>query len=242
MSRRVVVTGMGAITPIGLSVDEFWAGVKEGKIGFAPITKFDASDFKCKLAAEVKGFDGKNYMDFKAAKRMEPFSQYAVAAAKEALEDAGIDMEKEDPYRVGVAVGSGTGSLQAMERSHSRLLEKGSSRIEPLFVPLTISNMAAGNVSIQFGLKGKSINVVSVTLFVSKLNSALLAADAVGSVWLPMEASKEAGRTEAGWPLAAIARAQSPATTQERKTLLMGFLRFCNLFDDPGRNTVAAAP
>ena len=110
MSRRVVVTGMGAITPIGLSVEEFWAGIKEGRIGFAPITKFDTTDFKCKLAAEVKGFDGKNYMDFKAAKRMEPFSQYAVAATKEALEDAGIDMEKEDPYRVGVSVGSGTGS------------------------------------------------------------------------------------------------------------------------------------
>ena len=102
MSRRVVVTGMGAITPIGLSVEEFWAGIKEGRIGFAPITKFDTTDFKCKLAAEVKGFDGKKYMDFKAAKRMEPFSQYAVAATKEALEDAGIDMEKEDPYRVGV--------------------------------------------------------------------------------------------------------------------------------------------
>ena len=116
MSRRVVVTGMGAITPIGLSVDEFWAGVKEGRTGFAPITKFDTTDFKCKLAAEVKDFDGKNYMDFKAAKRMEAFSQYAVAATKEALEDAGIDMEKEDPYRVGVAVGSGTGSLEAMER------------------------------------------------------------------------------------------------------------------------------
>ncbi len=161
MSRRVVVTGMGAITPIGLSVDEFWEGIKEGKIGFDWITRFDTTDFKCKLAAEVKGFDGKNYMDFKAAKRMELFSQYAVAATKEAIADAGLDMEKEDPYRVGVAVGSGTGSLQAMERSHSRLVEKGPSRIEPLFVPLTISNMAAGNVSIQFGLKGKSINVVT---------------------------------------------------------------------------------
>lgn len=161
MGRRVVITGMGAITPIGLSVDEFWENVKTGKIGFDRITRFDTTDFKCKLAAEVKDFDGKNYMDFKAAKRMELFSQYAVAAAKEAIEDAKLDMEKEDPYRVGVAVGSGTGSLQAMERSHSRLLEKGPSRIEPLFVPLTISNMAAGNVSIQFGLKGKSINVVT---------------------------------------------------------------------------------
>lgn len=157
----MVVTGMGAITPIGLSVEEFWNAVREGKTGFGEITKFDASEYKCKLAAEVKGFEGKNYMDFKAAKRMELFSQYAVAATKEAMEDAGLDMEKEDPFRVGVAVGSGTGSLQAMERSHTRLVEKGPARVEPLFVPLTISNMAAGNVSIQFGLKGKSINVVT---------------------------------------------------------------------------------
>lgn len=161
MSRRVVVTGMGAITPIGLDVKEFWSSVKEGKIGFGEITKFDVSEYKCKLAAEVKGFEGKNYMDFKAAKRMELFSQYAVAAAKEAMEDAGVDMEKEDPYRVGVSVGSGIGSLQAMEREHKKLLEKGPSRINPLLVPMMICNMAAGNVSIQFGLKGKSINVVT---------------------------------------------------------------------------------
>ena len=161
MSRRVVVTGMGAITPLGLSVEEFWNGVKEGKIGFGPITKFDAEGYKASLAAEVKGFDAKNYMDFKAAKRMEAFCQYAVAATKEALEDSGLDMEKEDPWRVGVAVGSGIGSLQAMEREHSKLLEKGPNRINPLMVPLMISNMASGNVSIQFGLKGKSINVVT---------------------------------------------------------------------------------
>lgn len=161
MSRRVVVTGMGAITPIGLSVEEFWDSVKEGKTGFGEITKFDASEYKCKLAAEVKGFEGKNYMDFKAAKRMELFCQYAVAATREAIEDAGLLMEKEDPYRVGVSVGSGIGSLQAMERAHAKLLEKGPSRVEPLLVPLMICNMAAGNVSIQFGLKGKSINVVT---------------------------------------------------------------------------------
>ncbi|MBO5208197.1 MAG: beta-ketoacyl-ACP synthase II [Lachnospiraceae bacterium] len=161
MSKRVVVTGMGAITPIGLSVEEFWNGVKEGKTGFGQITKFDASEYKCKLAAEVKGFEGKNFMDFKAAKRMELFCQYAVAATKEAMEDAGLDMEKEDPFRVGVSVGSGIGSLQAMERAHSKLLEKGPSRVEPLLVPLMICNMAAGNVSIQFGLKGKNINVVT---------------------------------------------------------------------------------
>lgn len=159
--RRVVVTGMGAITPIGLSVDEFWNGIKESKVGIGPITKFDCSDFKVKIAAEVKDFVGKDYMDPKAAKRMELFSQYAVAAAKEAITQAGLDMEKEDPYRVGTAVGSGTGSLQVIERNVERMRVKGPNRAEPLLVPLMISNMASGNVSIQFGLKGKSINVVT---------------------------------------------------------------------------------
>lgn len=161
MKRRVVVTGMGAITPIGLSVNDFWEAVKEQKLGFAPITHFDASGYKCRLAAEVKGFDGKNYMDFKSAKRMELFSQYAMAAVKEAFEDAALDMEKEDAYRVGCAIGSGIGSMQAIEREHKKLLEKGPSRVNPLFVPMMISNMAAGNVSIAYGLKGKSINVVT---------------------------------------------------------------------------------
>lgn len=161
MRRRVVVTGMGAITPVGLSAAEFWNSVKEGKHGFAPITRFDISEYKCKIAAEVKGFDARDYMDFKAAKRMEAFSQYAVAAAAEALSDSGLSMEKEDPYLVGCAIGSGIGSLQAMEREHTKLLEKGPNRINPLMVPLMIGNMAAGNVSIQFGLKGKSINSVT---------------------------------------------------------------------------------
>lgn len=161
MNRRVVVTGMGAITPTGLNVSAFFQSVKEGKHGFGVITKFDSADYKCHVAAEVKGFDPREYMDFKTARRMEPFSQYAVAAAGEALADAGIRMEKEDPYRAGCAVGSGIGSLQAMEREYDRLTSRGPSKVNPLFVPLMISNMAAGNVSIQFGLKGKSINVVT---------------------------------------------------------------------------------
>jgi len=161
MSRRVVVTGMGAITPIGLSVEEFWSGIKKQEVGIDFITKFDATEYKAKLAAEVKNFDAKQFMDFKSAKRMELFCQYAVAAAKEAIEDSGLNMENEDPYMVGTSVGSGIGSLQAMEREHNKLLTKGPSRINPLLVPLMISNMAAGNVSILFGLKGKSINVVT---------------------------------------------------------------------------------
>ncbi|WP_308795870.1 beta-ketoacyl-ACP synthase II [Agathobacter sp.] len=161
MSRRVVVTGLGAVTPIGNNVDDFWASVKAGKIGFDHITKFDTTDYKCHIAAELKDFNPQDFMDRKAAKRMEPFSQYAVAAAKQAIDDSGLDIEKEDPYMVGCAIGSGIGSLQAMERETQKLHEKGPNRVNPLLVPLMICNMAAGNVSIQFGLKGKSINDVT---------------------------------------------------------------------------------
>lgn len=161
MSRRVVVTGLGAVTPIGNNVDDFWTSVKAGKIGFDHITKFDTTDYKCHIAAELKDFNPQDFMDRKAAKRMEPFSQYAVAAAKQAIDDSGLDIEKENPYMVGCAIGSGIGSLQAMERETQKLYEKGPNRVNPLLVPLMICNMAAGNVSIQFGLKGKSINDVT---------------------------------------------------------------------------------
>lgn len=152
---------MGAITPIGNSVEEFWNGIKEGKTGFGPITYFDTADYRCKLAAEVKDFDPTQYMDKKSARRMEQFCQFAVAAAGQAIADAGLIMEQEDPYMVGCSVGSGIGSLQAMEREYDRLKEKGPGRVGPMLVPLMISNMAAGNVNIAYGLKGKSLNVVT---------------------------------------------------------------------------------
>lgn len=158
---RVVVTGLGAITPIGNDVASFWQGLKDKKVGIAPITYFDTTDYKAKLAGEVKDFDPKKYMDPKAARRMEPFSQYAIAAAGEAIAQAGLDMEKEDPFRVGTSIGSGIGSLQAMEREHKKMLEKGPNRVNPLLVPMMISNMAVGNVAMHYGLKGKSINVVT---------------------------------------------------------------------------------
>lgn len=159
--RRVVVTGMGAITPIGLNVEEFWNGLKEGKTGFGEITHFDSSDFKVHLAAEVKDFQPKEYMNPKDARRMELFCQYAVAAAKQAMEQSGLDMDKEDPFAVGCSIGSGIGSLQTIEREHEKYLQKGPNRMGPLMVPMMISNMAAGNVSIQLGLRGKNINVVT---------------------------------------------------------------------------------
>ena len=161
MKRRVVVTGLGAVTPIGNTVDEFWNGIKEGKVGIGPITKFDTTDYKVKIAAEVKDFVAKERMDFKAARRMEVFSQYAVAAAKEAYDDSGLNIENEDPFRAGVIVGSGVGSLQQIEKEYEKILTKGPARVNPLLVPLMISNMAAGNISIQLGFKGKCTNVVT---------------------------------------------------------------------------------
>ena len=139
MERRVVVTGMGAITPIGNNVETFWNNVKAGVLGIDEITKFDTTDYSAKLAAEVKDFNAKEVLGFKQAKRLSPFSQYAVAAAKEAFVQSGIDMEEE----------------------HAKLLEKGPSRVKPLLVPMMITNMAAGNVAIDLGLKGKCVNIVT---------------------------------------------------------------------------------
>lgn len=161
MKRRVVITGLGAVTPIGNTVEEFWDSVKMSRLGIGEITQFDTTDYKVKIAAEVKGFVPKERMDFKAAKRMERFSQFAVAAAKEACEDAGFEIEKEDPYRCGVILGSGIGSLQQEEKQCKTITEKGPGRVAPMMVPMMISNMAAGNVSIQLGLKGKCTNVVT---------------------------------------------------------------------------------
>ncbi len=159
--RRVVVTGMGAVTPLGNTVEEFWSNIKAGKVGIGPITKFDVTDYRAKVAGEVKDFKADEYMDFKTAKRMELFSQYAAASALMAVKDSGIDIEKEDAYRCGVIVGSGVGSMQATEREHKRLLDFGPNKIGPLYIPLMISNMAAGNIAIVTGFKGKNIDVVT---------------------------------------------------------------------------------
>lgn len=161
MKRRVVVTGLGAVTPIGNTVPEFWSSVRQGKVGIGEITKFDTTDYKVKLAAEVKDFQAGERMDVKASKRMEAFSQYAVAAAKEAFADAGIDMAEEDPFRAGVTVGSGIGSLGTVESEYAKILQGKVNRVNPLMVPRMISNMAAGNISIQLGLRGKCTNVVT---------------------------------------------------------------------------------
>lgn len=159
--RRVVVTGMGAVTPIGNNTAEFWDSIRAGRVGIGSITAFDTEGYKVKLAAEVKDFDAMKYMDFKTAKRMERFSQFAVAAAAEAFQDSGLHMEQEDPFRAGVIIGSGVGSLQEVESASDRIREKGPSRVNLLLVPRMISNMAAGNVSIHLGFRGKCTNVAT---------------------------------------------------------------------------------
>ena len=221
MKKRVVVTGLGAITPIGNDVESFWNGLKNGTVGIGPVTTFDTTEYKAKLAAEVKDFDPKKYMDMKTARRMERFSQFAVAAAKEALEDAGIDMEKEEPFRVGVCVGSGIGGLEAIEREYKKLLEKGPGRVNPLLVPLMISNMAAGNIAIQFGLKGKNTNVVTACATGTHSIGEALRAIQYGEADVMVAGGAEASITPVG--LAGFAALTALNTTEDPKRASIPF-------------------
>lgn len=161
MERRVVVTGIGAITPIGNTVEEFWDGIKKGECGIDEITLFDTSNQKVHLAAEVKNYIPEERLDKKSARRLDRFSQFAVIAAKEAWEDSGLDREKEDMTRVGLAVGSGIGGLGTIEKENKNLLEKGPDRVAPMYIPTSIVNMAAGNVAIELGAKGESFSMVT---------------------------------------------------------------------------------
>ena len=161
MERRVVITGLGAITPIGNNAKDFWKGIKEGKCGIDEITHFDASEYKVKLAAEVKEYNPEDYFDKKAAKRLDTFSQFAIIAAKEAWTDSKLDKETENMERVGVILGSGIGGLETMEKEMSNIHQKGPDRVSPMFIPMNIANMAAGNVAIELGAKGESIAMVT---------------------------------------------------------------------------------
>ncbi len=158
---RVVVTGMGAITPIGNNVEEFFNGVKEGRCGIDFIDQFDTEVFSVKLAAKVKDFDPKKYMESKEARRMDVFSQYAVAASVEAIEDSGLELDTLNKERFGVIVGSGIGGLANIEKEHKNLVDKGPRRVNPLFIPMIITNMAAGNIAIKFGAQGICTNIVT---------------------------------------------------------------------------------
>ena len=161
MERRVVITGLGAITPIGNNTEEFWKNIKAGKCGIDEITAFDTTNYKVKLAGEVKNYNPEDYFDKRTAKRMDRFSQFAIIATKEAWKDSKLDKEKENMERVGVILGSGIGGLNTMEKDITNLVEKGPDRVSPMFIPMAICNMAAGNVAIELGIKGESISMVT---------------------------------------------------------------------------------
>ncbi|MBS5937021.1 beta-ketoacyl-ACP synthase II [Clostridium sp.] len=161
MKRRVVVTGLGAITPIGNSIDSFWNSIKEGKNGIDNITLFDTEDFKVKLAAEVKDFNAEEYIGKKDAKRLDRYTQLALVAAKECMKDSNIDLEKVDRERFGVLFGSGIGGLITIENQITTMLNRGPSRVSPLTIPASISNIAAGTIAIEFGLLGTCLSVTT---------------------------------------------------------------------------------
>ena len=161
MERRVVITGLGAITPIGNNVEETWDGIKNKKCGINEITLFDTTEYKTKLDAEVKNYDPLEYFDPKQAKRLDRVSQFAIIAAREAMKDAGITKENTDFDRVGIFVGSGIGGLMTIQEQCKLNVEKGNKRVSPMFIPMSICNMPAGNVAIEFGFKGESISVVT---------------------------------------------------------------------------------
>lgn len=161
VKQRVVITGVGAITPVGNNVADFWNSIKEGKHGFANITAFDTTGFKSTLAAEVKNFEPEVLLDRKEAKRMDRYCQFAMVAAEEAYKDAGLETADFDRNRFGVIVGSGIGGLLTIEEQHSKLIEKGPGRVSPFFIPMSISNMASGNIAIKLNAKGICTSVTT---------------------------------------------------------------------------------
>ncbi|MBU3911863.1 MAG: beta-ketoacyl-ACP synthase II [Candidatus Omnitrophica bacterium] len=154
MKKRVVVTGIGVISPVGNNKEEFWAGISSGKSGIGPLTSFDCKDYDSRIAGEVKNFTPHPCIPKKELRHMEKFVRFAVTAAKEAIDDSGLDISKEDPFNIGVLVGSGIGSLRIIEEQYKVILEKGPSRMSPFLIPMLIVNMAAGHISIMFKVKG----------------------------------------------------------------------------------------
>ncbi len=169
MNRRVVVTGMGVISPVGNTVSEFWESLCEGKSGIDTITRFDITDFATKFAGCIKDFDPEDYMERRDARRMDRYTHYGIAATRMAMQEANFDMERIDKERLGVVIGTGVGGIETMEEQKERLLSRGPGRVSPFFVPMMISNMAAGQIAIDIGAKG--VNTTVVTACASATNA-----------------------------------------------------------------------
>lgn len=219
MERRVVVTGMGAITPIGNTVSEFWDGIKKGVCGVDELKQFDTTEFEAKLAAEVKDYDPEKYFDRKTAKRLDKFSQFALIAAKEAMENSKINIEDVDAERFGVALGSGIGGFLTIEDQAYVLKDKGPKRISPMLIPMSILNMAAGNVSIELGLKGESYSMTTACATGTHTLGESYRAIKHGYQDMMMAGGTEAGTTPLGYAGFTNIKALSTVTDKTRASI-----------------------
>jgi 3-oxoacyl-[acyl-carrier-protein] synthase II len=196
--RRVVVTGMGAVTPLGLTIDEYWQGLIEGRSGIAKATLADLSALSCQIVGEVKGFDPRNYMDFKEARRMARFSQFAVASARMAIEDAKLNISRENPDMLGVIIGNGIGGFPEAEDGYRILVEKGGMRLNPFFMPIILPNMAAGQISLIFGLTGFSSTITTACAAATQAIGAAVEVIRLGKAEVMVAGGSEAAITPTG--------------------------------------------
>jgi len=215
--RRVVITGMGAITPLGLSPEEFWQGCVEGRSGVTPITAFDASAYPVRINAAVKGFDPLDYIDRKEARRMARFTQFAVAAARQAIDAAGLQLDKEDTSRIGVVLGNGNGGFPNTEEAGRTLVEKGGMRMDPFFVPKMLPNMAASQVAIQFGLGGFNNTAITACAASTQAIGDALEVIRRGKADVMLTGGTEAGICEMGLSSFCVMRALSTHNEEPEK-------------------------
>ncbi len=215
--RRVVITGMGAITPLGLSVEEFWQGCVEGRSGVTPITAFDASTYPVQINAAVKGFDPLDYIDRKEARRMARFTQLAVAAARQAIADAGLQLDKEDTSRIGVVLGNGNGGFPNTEEAGRTLVERGGMRMDPFYVPKMLPNMAASQVAIQFGLGGYNNTAITACAASTQAIGDALEVIRRGKAEVMVTGGTEAGICEMGLSSFCVMRALSTHNEEPEK-------------------------
>lgn len=215
--RRVVVTGLGAITPLGLTVESFWDGCVNGRSGVTPITRFDASAYPTQINAEVKGFDPLDYIDRKEARRMARFTQLAVAAARQAIEAAALDLEKEDRNRIGAVLGNGNGGFPNTEEAMRTLVEKGGMRMDPFYIPKMLPNMAAAQVAIQFGLKGYNNTAITACAASTQAIGEALEVVRRGKADVMVTGGTEAGISELGLASFCVMRALSTRNDEPEK-------------------------
>ena len=212
-----MITGMGAITPLGLSPEEFWQGCVEGRSGVTPITKFDASVYPAQINAEVKGFDPLDYIDRKEARRMARFTQFAVAAARQAIDAAGLQLDKEDTSRIGVVLGNGNGGFPNTEEAGRTLVEKGGMRMDPFYVPKMLPNMAASQVAIQFGLGGFNNTAITACAASTQAIGDALEVIRRGKADVMLSGGTEAGICEMGLSSFCVMRALSTHNEEPEK-------------------------